>query len=495
MNLLKRTFIATAIVVSIFLISCEENEMSTIEKKETIRNPIARKDPSFPNGVLQFNTTASFKSFYDKAEKDQNDDHKITSEIQTLKTYLNNYNISKAKATVSSRISTDEPLEVDSTEFINDMKSFVLPIENLANVVNPDMQVIVGDSLYQFTRIGLFKVSLANLSDYIAFYNTNKNNIFFDANYEKTPSEIPIGNDQYLVQPGIIRVDDAANDILSFRQIEYIDDGGGCTAGCGGGGGGGTGGGGSTDYYVNTTVGASFDKEVGIIFNDWAKRRLVFKTQKIDIAIGGYGFHKIDVKAKVQREKKFLWFTYWGPSYADEIIVGVDNMSLETDYIFPYPQQFSTMTRPTFDGLADFEIGNWVVHTLNLKVNLSALGYSLNNGQVSSFVNHQFNSVVGNIYNNIFKQIETNLINSIDPSYLSTYANYTTRVASLNDQHRLKWAIGKAEKPQGYSHVNTWRFDWNVGIGEGYSYDMKSGSFFGKARVGNVWHGIRIVRI
>ena len=100
-------------------------------------------------------------------------------------------------------------------------------------------------------------------------------------------------------------------------------------------------------------------------------------------------------------------------------------------------------------------------------------------------------------------------MNSIDPSYSSRYANYTKRINSLDDQYRLKWVIGHSEKPQGYSHENTWRFDWNIGgsysenggVSGGYpakydySYDMKGGSFFGRARVGSVWHGIRIVKI
>lgn len=185
-------------------------------------------------------------------------------------------------------------------------------------------------------------------------------------------------------------------------------------------------------------------------------------------------------------------------------------MALETNYIFPHPQTFNTISRPTFEGLADFEVGNWVVHTLNLKVNYFALRYTLNNDEIKSMINGNFNSFVGKQYNNAFKIIENKIINSLDPSYLSTYAQYTAKVNQLNDDNRLKWVIGKAEKPQGYSHENTWNFDWNAGgtwtTGGGpaapgypaqyhYKYDMKSGSFFCRARVGNKWHGIRIVRI
>ncbi len=480
-----------------------------------IETPLVRKDNFFPDGVLQFNSTASFKLFLDNVADDKYYANKVLGNFNTLKKYSDNFlsrnnQVPPGSNTSSSNTLTPSPsaispapLIVDSTEYINDMNTYALPDESLADIVNPEAKVIIADTVYQFTRIGLFKVNVANLSGYTNFFNVNKNSIFFDSNYVKVPNEISLGDDAYQVAPGIIRVDNVSNDILRAGPIEYIDDGGGS------GGGGGTTPPINTNYYVNSTVGQSFNKEVGIIFNDWAKRRLVFKTQKINWGIGDYGFHRIDIKAKVQREKKFIWFTYWGPSFADEIIVGCDNMDLETDYIFPYPQQFSTMRRPTFEGLAKFKIGNWVVNTLNLKVNLSALGQSLTNAEISAFVNRNFNSVVGNVYNDGFKIIETKLLNSIDPTYLSTYANYTKKVNSLNESNRLKWVIGKAEKPLGYSHQNTWLFDWNAGgswsqggtqtgyppANYHYNYDMKAGSFFGRARVGNIWHGIRIVRI
>ncbi len=245
MNLFKKELIITTILAIIFFTSCKKNDLGLLEKQPIIENPLVRMDASFPNGVLQFNSTASFKSFYEKAEKDLEYVNRITNGFETFKVYIDNYNSSKpssasAVATTTSGTSTNDPLEVDSTEFINDMKSFMLPVESIASIVNPDMEVIVADTLYQFTRIGLFKANLSNLSDYIVFYNANENSIFFDSNYVSTPNETLISANEYLVQPGITRTDDASNDILASR-VEYIDDGGGYPVG----GGGGTGGGGA----------------------------------------------------------------------------------------------------------------------------------------------------------------------------------------------------------------------------------------------------------
>jgi hypothetical protein len=49
------------------------------------------------------------------------------------------------------------------------------------------------------------------------------------------------------------------------------------------------------DYYVNSTVGETFRTQVAIFFNDWAKRRLLFKTQKRNIDLFGWGFHIIAI--------------------------------------------------------------------------------------------------------------------------------------------------------------------------------------------------------
>jgi hypothetical protein len=49
---------------------------------------------------------------------------------------------------------------------------------------------------------------------------------------------------------------------------------------------------------------------------------------------------------------------------------------------------------------------------------------------------------------------QINFLNCIDPTYLSSYANYTKKVNALAEANRLRWRMGKVEKPQGYSHEN-----------------------------------------
>lgn len=523
MKTVKAILLFSSVCVFLILVSCKKVEVLTHVTNLQAEVSLLRVDKFFPNGVLSFNSTTSIKSFWDKLVDDPYYANKSIANFKSLQNWFDDFrtresanasrvtgkaftnsNTSKELSVINGISTSDAPLNVDATEFMYDMNTNALPTENLAGLLNPSMQVIVADTLFQFTRIGLLKASVNSIQDYNNFIAANKSSIFYNQSFQQFPNEVAMSNSNFLVKPNIVRQDFGATTDL-FRKILYISDNGGISNGT-------TGYIPQNDnYYVNITINKddNFNKEVGIIFNDWAKRRFVFMTQNINHTLFGWGFHKIDIKAKVQREKKFLGFTYWGESFADELTVGCDNMNLETDYIFPFPQDFINLARPTFEGLADFQVGNNMLKTLNIKANISALGFSLNNSQISSFINGQFNSFAGNTYNNIFKDIENNLLNSIDPTYLSRYAAYTKKINTIKDDRKLKWVIGKAEKVQGYSHANTWRFDWNIGgtiISKGggvggyplqynYNYDMKGGSFFGKAKVGTVWHGIRIIKI
>ncbi|MCY1001826.1 hypothetical protein OWM54_32195 [Myxococcus sp. MISCRS1] len=271
----------------------------------------------------------------------------------------------------------------------------------------------------------------------------------------------------------------------------------------------------TTINYPVYTVGSNFRRSESINFGN---KRFVFKAKSpgflFRISGNEVGFHKIEIKAKVQRKKRFLGIGYWGPSYGDEIIVGVENMKLDTDFIAPYPQTYQTLSKPKFNGLANFKVGNWAVEVMNISVNFNppGPGRPITTDDVAKWISSGFNSVVGTVYNNIWKVIETNIIAAIDFSYLEKYAKYTKMVNALDEAHRLKYALGRGEKPQCYSHKNTWWFDANAGVRYlvrggvpgppgspptkvNYKYSMKAGSFYGRARVDGNWYGIRMVRM
>ncbi len=483
-------------ILILSIISCKKsNDISRDTSSLPIEIPTIKKDKYFPNGILQFNSKESLNSFYHKANTQAEFIPNLKmSNFKSFRSVVKNF-----ERSTYARENPDEIPEVDTAEFIMDCNINLVEDNGLQDILNSDLQVIVDSKLYQETKIGFFTVNLDNLSEFMQLMTQYKDSILFNPNFTSIPGEIPLGDDKYLISEGIERTAPEPEPDNTLAQPvpdcdPTIDPD---CPGYPGGGGGGTTTGNPTPcgelptnfYYEPHTVNTSFTSSNSIFFDD---RCFTFKTRNVNF----FGLiHIIEIKAKLQRKKRFLFWYYWGPSYADEIIVGCDNMDLETDYIFPHPQQFSALTRPDFTGIANYSIGNNTLSVVGINVNQNILGYTLNNAQLTSFINHTYNSFIGNLYQNGFHYIENNILSAIDPSYPSQYASYTKMVNSLDDQYRLKFVIGKGERAQGYSHSNHWTFDWHVGFGEGnnINYTMKAGSFYGRARVGCNWYGIRTV--
>jgi hypothetical protein len=491
-------------VLQLFILSCKkESLVSTVENVS--QAPTLLTNNSFPGGVLKFSSKENLNTYLTNIENQK------TLNVQGFKSFKNSYEEykngkinSNTIANSTSKISTNTLNsigvdEVDESEYLYDLNQYALPSEVYQYVVNSDLQVIVGDNLYQFTRLGMFEVNLNSLNNYNNAVSDNLDAINTDPTYVSIPNEVSIGNDTYLVSDGIIRYASIGEDILTQEQnIQNVA---------------------STSnpvvnensnnvetHSVSSDFGIMMGKHFSIYFNDFANRRLVFGVENIKINALGFGFNQVSIGSKVQREKSFLGIHYWGPSYADEIIVGCDNMDIEADAVFPYPNNFSTIYRPKLEEIANYSVGGKVLSILGITVNLSALNYSLSNDQISTFINGQYNKFVNNQYTNLFKSIENNLITSIDPTYVSRYGDYTKRITYLNSQNKLHWVFGQAENATGYSHSHTWIFDNNVGgsfkINGGvggtalnyyYPYKIIKGSFYGKARFGNIWRMVRII--
>ena len=481
----------------ITLYSCKKTESIQDAPTKPVEAPMVRKDRFFPNGVLQFNSKESVNSFYESV----NTKPGFISSQHLDNFYSLKSSLKKFDQGVLLRENEQDIPEVDSAEFIYDSNINLVDDDGMQDILNSDLQVIIDSKLYQLTNIGFFTVNLDNLSDFLALMDQQKQKILFDPTYKSIPGETSIGDGKYQVIEGVERKEPDPENILP-PPIPPCDpttdpDCPGFPGGGGGGGGTGGGGGGGTPcgqlpanfQYELHTVGPDFQSSNTIFFDD---RCYTFKTQNINF-LGM--IHLIDIKGKLQRKKKFMWWYYWGPSYADENIVGCDNGDVESDYVFVHPEQYSTLTRPAFTHAANFSIGNNTLHTVGINVNINALFYTLTNAEVTSFINKKYNKIVNGLYTDGFRIISDKLISSIDPSYLTQYEAYTKMVQSLDDQYKLKFILGQGERYQGYSHENHWTFDWHVGFGTGNNvhYTVKAGSFYGRLRVGCTWYGIRTV--
>lgn len=507
----KSLAIYAAVLFLIFLSGCKK-DLYLNYSTPIFQNPTIRLDNYFPKGVLEFKSKESLRAYWDSLQANPRFLKLLTPSFRSFNDKYEafykkeNSNSLNASTVNYSGNNTSSPQDVSNEEFLIDLNSYALPAEPLSYLVNEDLQIIVQDHLFQFTRVGVLEVGMSYLDSYKNIYQQNFDNINYDQNFNSFPGEVMVEQDVFQIAPGIRRIanisDEGNMDIFQQSQsLRYLDDNGGTN-------------GDPTptnnDYFLNykdpSYIGL-FGEGVAVQFNDWAKRRFVFKVQNIKIPflgiIGQYA--KMDIKAKVQREKKFLFIKYWGPSFADQIVVGCDNMEINTNHVFAYPQKFSNLSKPEFTGISELTIGNHIVNALNIRVNLRVLGYTLDNSQLSDLINGQLNQLVGQGYQNVFREIEKRVINKIDPSYLQRYATYTTMLERLNTDNTLKIVLGKAEKPEGYTHANEWIIDQNIGFswkvngGVGgyplkYWYDyFPKGSFYGKIRTGNTWRGLRIL--
>jgi hypothetical protein len=512
--------------------------------------------------------------------------------------------------------------DVDAGEFALDLAGALTEDDTLGRLVDRDLEIVVGDQMYQLTSMGVFQVDLSALAAYRAWRADHAAAIDTDPSFLSIPGETALGDGSYQVMPGVIRTVGGWG-IPSVKLLGFDEDGG-CTAcstkstpGAAGastaapgptpvGDGPGRFGvigelgrisywsgkvnthkpaGGSWTWdadcvsganidpltycrkfwpetssvtpvnlsskagslwftagcgqafpsdgqqewtcngplpscnqdpppinYANFSLGSSFSDKESVSFGN---KRFVFKARSpgFRLSIGNFeiGFHTIYIKGKLQRRKRFLGISYWGPSTADEIVVGVENMKLDTDYIVPVPQMYNTLAQPKFQNLAKYKLGSKLIDVANISFNANLPFFPITQNNLAAWANSAINSLIGSIYTNIWQGIENNIMDAIDPSFRTRYAAYTKRVDAINDQNKLRWVIGAALKPECNVHKNNWTFDTNFGIKftqnggvagppgtppaqVNYKYSMKAGAFYGRTRVGSSWYGIRMVR-
>lgn len=353
------------------------------------------------------------------------------------------------------------------------------------------------------------KVDLNKLDEFIALYNAKEHDLLFNKDFNSFVGEIVVSdNDErttYLVQDGIERIMDKKSNLTETSFFDFGEQNAYSSSDDNG-----TPEGSSlvnpNEQMPTFTVGGDFNKTVHQRIGD---RRFVFKTYKNNYL----GFYRsIGIEGKFQRLRSAWFVSWWGQSFASEMTVGCDNMNLSTSHVFPTPQNYNTLARPSFKGVSKYIIGNHNFDIVGIDINLSAgifgQTYTLKTDNINTLISNKLNSVIGNVFDDKFAKVVDDIANSFDPGFKTRHANHAMNVARIADQNRLTFNNGYVTKDMGYTDKNEWWFDKNAGIflgvgGDGkvvigpntYSYDMKSGSFFGKARLGTTYWKYRIVKI
>lgn len=470
------------------------------------------KNIAAPNGVLKFKSQTDFELHIKMISEGSNVDHFLPNDFYSLNDLFLDYetknifasnniiykkiisslnNINHSNSTQPYLFNNDIE-EGSLSDFIYSNYKNLVPDEQLSGFLNEDLQIIVGNYLYQITPVGTFEVSLDNIDSYTRWFDNNCFDIWTNPTFTLTGESL-ISEGIYQVEKGIVRQEISFGHIIEthINQIPPVILNPNLGINSSG-----------PDIPMHHVVANKNGEGRGIVGLP-NRKRFNFRSYNNKYFI----WNSVGIEGKVQRLRRFLWMSYWGQSFGDQIIVGIDNLDLETDYFFPTPQTMSAMqmTFPKFKGFKKIKLGNYVGDFMEFSLGNFGLNqlFRLPQGTISNFTNGVLNSPLStNLVNNIMKDVVPALIDKyVDPSYKDRFKNEPVYITSFkNVQNRSKLRFTAA---QTYKHVfntddNNWRFDWNIMISINgdlpYSYKLKSGNFIGKARVGNNWVGVRIVK-
>lgn len=476
------------IVIPVVFISCKK-DISNLQFEED-PSVILIKNSAFPSGILSFKSQQDLNKFYSEIQEDKLKLMKIPSEFISLSKKHEKLLSSESNNIIKNTSTSSSSDNVDVQEFLIDMETYLTQDPTVANIVNSNLEVLVNGDLFKLTRIGVIQVESEYINNFREIYPAFESEILYNPNFNSFPNETFYGSNIYQVSDGITRIETNIDPFDLSNPILNTPGSSGGTIPC------------SIIFpsnyqYETYQTGNDFNSAY---FNNFDQNRR-FKFETFSTNFLGLGILRtIGIRGKVQRKRSFLGIPYWAESYADEIVLGIENMDLHTDYVIPSPYNFTTLPQPEFNNIINLKIGNHILEAMDLKLNLNfPFGQNINNSQASSFLNGQLNSLINYQFNDLFKPFLNSLIDNIDPTFSSRYEKYAKQLSSIKDNNKLRVTVANAYKEQGYSNVNVWRFDWNIGTpwgsGTTYSYEMKSGSFTGRARIGCNWYGIRIIKL
>lgn len=472
------------------LISCKKEVSNDFESNGNYAGKIPIVTTSLsPKGILKFSDQKTFERFMETVKRGEGIEQ-IPADFKSLKKYLEAYKTKKQQETqVTLESNSDIEMGTEEDYYYSQFSNLV-PDDILPYVVNEDLQIQIGDKYYQITRIGTFEVSETSLAAFETFYTTNHDNIWESEGYQ-VPNETLLSDGVYQLQQGITRTEvpdemDVMGTTESFGPI-VVTPSGGTNPNAGPN---------IPMRLVMMSPNDGMNKSGEIRFSNG--RRLVFQAYNTNYVF----WRTVGIQGKVQRERRIWFVTYWSESYADQLIIGADNMDLETNYTFPTPDYlaFQQMTIPSFKGLIKIEMGNFINDYLRWDYTFPSLfgRPSFTSTDVTRLASKEINKLVNNQIDDIMTRLGNSFINTLDPSYKTRVQNNALAIANLRKQNQLTFTAARSYKHQGYSNKNFWRFDWNFMISNvgavPYTYKLNSGNFICKARFGSDWLGIRIVQ-
>lgn len=169
----KFSVVALAIVATVFIVSCKKEETKNSISKDASSNNISKNSDYFvKNGIMHFKDNTSFESYLEKlkiSDTKNNSDYSSSITFYSMKKCFNDIVNEESKISEEhEKRGNNEYSKVEHGNLISKFpnvciiktledggKYFEINVNNndyfLANVLNPDGIVIVGENIYQYT--------------------------------------------------------------------------------------------------------------------------------------------------------------------------------------------------------------------------------------------------------------------------------------------------------------------------------------------------------
>ncbi len=320
-----KTSFSTALIAATVLLSSCRNDV--LQENSGQQNVIV-SDIQVVDGHLKFISKQSLSNYIDiiKQQNESSENNRViksTSITHDIPNFTSLKDAIRSKKMIKSvSVSNEDELDFDPTLMLKSEQ--LLPDPVLEYVISPEFRIDVGDRKYKITEFGTFSVkdnNNINLDSIVSSFDTT--NIQATLLYEDT---YDIGNDvQFVDSYGLLSGEKSIVNNDCYLVEEFTP----------------------TSPLIKSMNPTSNTQTYGLNSYKWESKTWVGKAlswlfgkdayrenyhdskhrTQAELFQVNYGFYaSTGFKVKFQVRKKFLFISYWVQEYADDIVVGIEEL-------------------------------------------------------------------------------------------------------------------------------------------------------------------------
>ncbi len=506
---MKKLLLITLIIVASIMTACESEDLSTSnqlansnDKEKVVKHCMEFKDPKQFENYLKY---VEKKKSMDKTRAYDDEEEEFEEEIIDLEELEEQQQDLESLADIEESCDEewDEEDEMTDDEFDAYEAAELLMDPALKRVMDPTLQIKVGDNYYKITDEGTFvSNNTEDINDAIRDLDPNEKASLETGESKVLPNGVVFINSfgAGSVTTTITSVDNNSNSSENYTPSLH------------------------NNYNVN-----SYKWQNNSIWQkcwDFIRGKDVSKENnfdsshrvKVEVFKINYGFYKsCGIKVRLQKSKHFLGIKYWKDMRADKLAIGFNKLQgkLELDNPLSYmqfsaPSYWKNFTSNVHGFTSDFVfnkyeaipmIKDWVNELYYFLPKINIVGNSIIN---KSDIDRLYNAPADAIFNflksqenRVFDSIHNILIHSTDPRLVSLVWG----MDEINFTKENNYIIGVKE----YSDSKCKAVYFNRSFGLSFingiispftptDFKIDELDCFGAAKYNNQWKGIRIYR-